>query len=224
MIVSAGFAVAMWGEPSAAIFGRMLAIDNFALFFKLLFLATAALIILASQDYVSKFERFQGEYYALVLISAVGMMLLAAATDLISIYVALELSGISLYVLVSFLKDRKSSEAGLKYLLLGAVASAVLLYGMALVFGFTGRTCLMCIADFVKAMPGAGLLNNPALLLGMVLLAAGFGFKIACFPFQMWVPDVYEGAPTRLLLIFPWPARRRVRRYSSGFLCCPWLP
>ena len=211
VIVSAGFAVAMWGAPSVAIFYRMLAVDNFALFFKLLFLAAAGLIILASQDYVSKFERFQGEYYALVLVSAVGMMLLAAAADLITIYVALELSSISLYVLASFLKDQKSTEAGLKYLLLGAVASAVLLYGMALVFGFTGVTCLMYVADFVQGMPGAGLLNNPALLLGIILLTAGFGFKIACFPFQMWVPDVYEGAPT------PITAYLSVASKAAGF-------
>ena len=211
VIISAGFTVVVWGAPSVAIFYRMLAVDNFALFFKLLFLAAAGLIILASQDYVSKFERFQGEYYALVLVSAVGMMLLAAAADLITIYVALELSSISLYVLASFLKDQKSTEAGLKYLLLGAVASAVLLYGMALVFGFTGVTCLMCIADFVQGMPGAGLLNNPALLLGIILLAAGFGFKIACFPFQMWVPDVYEGAPT------PITAYLSVASKAAGF-------
>jgi NADH-quinone oxidoreductase subunit N len=211
VLVSAGFAVAMWGTPGEAIFSRMLAVDNFALFFKLLLLSAVGLVILASQDYVSKFQRFQGEYYALLLISAVGMMLLVAAADMISIFVALELSGISLYVLVGFLKDRKSSEAGLKYLLLGAVASAVLLYGMALVFGFTGNTCLMCIAEYVQGMPGAGLLNNPALLLGMVLLAAGFGFKIACFPFQMWVPDVYEGAPT------PITAYLSVASKAAGF-------
>ena len=211
VIVSAGFTVAMWGTPSEAILYSMLAVDNFALFFKLLLLAAAGLIILASQDYVSKFERFQGEFYALVLISAVGMMLLVAATDLIAIYVALELSGISLYVLATFLKDKKSTEAGLKYLLLGAVASAVLLYGMALVFGFTGKTCLMCIAYYVQEMPGAGLLSNPALLMGMVLLAAGFGFKIACFPFQMWVPDVYEGAPT------PITAYLSVASKAAGF-------
>jgi NADH-quinone oxidoreductase subunit N len=211
IVVSAGFTVSMWGTPGEAIFYRMLAVDNFALFFKLLLLAAAGLIILASQDYVTKFERFQGEYYALVLISAVGMMLLVAAADLIAIYVALELSGISLYVLVTFLKDKKSTEAGLKYLLLGAVASAVLLYGMALVFGFTGSTCLMCISEYVQGMPDAGLLNNPALLLGMVLLAAGFGFKIACFPFQMWVPDVYEGAPT------PITAYLSVASKAAGF-------
>ncbi len=211
VIVSAGFTVAMWGTPSEAILYSMLAVDNFALFFKLLLLAAVGLVILASQDYVSKFERFQGEFYALVLISAVGMMLLVAATDLIAIYVALELSGISLYVLATFLKDKKSTEAGLKYLLLGAVASAVLLYGMAFVFGFTGKTCLMCIAEYVQGMPGAGLLSNPALLMGMVLLAAGFGFKIACFPFQMWVPDVYEGAPT------PITAYLSVASKAAGF-------
>jgi NADH-quinone oxidoreductase subunit N len=211
VIVSAGFTVAMWGTPSEAIFYHMLAVDNFALFFKLLLLAAVGLVILASQDYVSKFERAQGEFYAILLISAVGMMLLVAATDLIAIYVALELSGISLYVLTTFLKDKKSTEAGLKYLLLGAVASAVLLYGMALVFGFTGKTCLMCIAEYVQGMPGVGLLNNPALLLGMVLLAAGFGFKIACFPFQMWVPDVYEGAPT------PITAYLSVASKAAGF-------
>ncbi len=211
LVVSAGFTVSMWGTPGEAIFYRMLAVDNFALFFKLLLLVAAGLIILASQDYVSKFKRFQGEYYALVLISTLGMMLLVAAADLIAIYVALELSGISLYVLATFLKDKKSTEAGLKYLLLGAVASAVLLYGMALVFGFTGRTCLTCIAEYVQGMPSAGLMNNPALLLGMVLLAAGFGFKIACFPFQMWVPDVYEGAPT------PITAYLSVASKAAGF-------
>jgi len=211
LIVSAGFTLAMWGAPTIDVFYGMLAVDRFALFFKFLLLAAAGLIILASQDYVSKFERFQGEYYALVLISAVGMMLLTAAADLISIYVALELSGISLYVLASFLKDQKSTEAGLKYLLLGAVASAVLLYGMALVFGLTGKTCLLCIADVVETMPIAGLLDNPALLLGIILLAAGFGFKIACVPFQMWVPDVYEGAPT------PITAYLSVASKAAGF-------
>jgi NADH-quinone oxidoreductase subunit N len=211
VIVSAGFTVAMWGTPSEAILNSLLAVDNFALFFKLLLLAAVGLVVLASQDYVNKFERFQGEFYAMVLISAVGMMLLVAAIDLIAIFVALELSGISLYVLTTFLKDKKSTEAGLKYLLLGAVASAVLLYGMALVFGFTGTTCLMCISYYVQGMPNVGLLSNPALLMGMVLLAAGFGFKIACFPFQMWVPDVYEGAPT------PITAYLSVASKAAGF-------
>jgi NADH-quinone oxidoreductase subunit N len=196
VVVAAGFTIAMWGGSSQALFNNMLAVDNFALFFKLLFLAIAALVILASVDYVSKFARFQGEYYALVLLSALGMMLMAATAELISIYVALELTSISLYVLVGFLKDPKSTEASLKYLLLGAVASAVLLFGMALVFGFTGKTQLGEIARVIQSLSLSGVLASPGLILGIVLMIAGFGFKIAAIPFHMWVPDVYEGAPT----------------------------
>lgn len=211
LIVSAGFTVSMWGVSTTDVFFGMLAVDRFALFFKLLLALAAGLVILASQDYVSKFSKFQGEYYALVLISALGMMLLTAAADLISIYVALELSGISLYVLTTFLKDAKSTEAGLKYLLLGAVASAVLLYGMAFIYGITGKTCMICAADIVESLPVKSILQNPALLLGVVLLIGGFGFKIASFPFQMWVPDVYEGAPT------PVTAYLSVASKAAGF-------
>ena len=193
IVVSAGFSLAMWGGSSQAIFNDMLAVDSFALFFKLLFLGIAALVTLASVDYVAKFARFQGEYYALVLLSALGMMLMAATAELISIYIALELASISLYALVGFLKDAKSTEASLKYLLLGAIASAVLLFGMALVFGFTGRTQL---GEIAQALQGMSPQAAPGLILGIVLLVAGFGFKIACVPFHMWVPDVYEGAPT----------------------------
>ena len=210
LLVSAGFTLSMWGTPTVDVF-NMIAIDGFALFFKLLLAVAAGLVILSSQDYVSKFERFQGEYYALLLISAMGMMLLAAADDLITIFVSLELSGISLYILTSFLKDQKSTESGLKYLLLGAVASAILLYGMSFVFGLTGKTCLVCISDIIQSMQLPGLLANPALLLGIILLIGGFGFKIASFPFQMWVPDVYEGAPT------PVTAYLSVASKAAGF-------
>jgi len=196
LIVSAGFTIALWGGEPQAIFNNMLVVDNFALFFKLLFLGITALVILSSVDYVSKFAHFQGEYYALVLLAALGMMLMAATTELISIYVALELTSISFYVLVGFLKDSKSSEASLKYLLLGAVASAVLLYGMALIFGVTGNTQLGEIAQVILTMSWQTILTTPALILGIVLLIAGFSFKIAAVPFHMWVPDVYEGAPT----------------------------
>ena len=211
IVVSAGFALAMWGGSSQAIFNNTLAVDNFALFFKLLFLGTAALVILSSVDYVSKFARFQGEYYALVLLSTLGMMLMAAATELITIYIALELVTISLCSLVCFLKDPKSSEAALKYILLSAVASAVLLYGMALVFGFTGKTQLGEIAQVIQTMPSQTLLASPALILGIALLIAGFGFKIAAIPFHMWVPDVYEGAPT------PITAYLSVASKAAGF-------
>jgi len=211
LIVSAGFTLSMWGIATTDIFYGMLAVDRYALFFKLLLALAAGLVILASQDYVNKFERFRGEYYGLLLLSALGMMLLTAATDLITIYVALELSGISLYVLTTFLKDQKSTESGLKYLLLGAVASAVLLYGMAFVYGTTGKTCLVCIASVIESLPITNILQNPALMMGMILIIAGFGFKIASFPFQMWVPDVYEGAPT------PVTAYLSVASKAAGF-------
>jgi len=139
------------------------------------------------------------------------MMLMAATTELISIYIALELTSISLYVLTGFLKDPKSSEASLKYLLLGAVASALLLFGMALVFGFTGQTQLGAIAQSIQALSPQGVLASPGLILGLVLLIAGFGFKIAAVPFHMWVPDVYEGAPT------PITAYLSVASKAAGF-------
>jgi len=211
VLCSAVFALILWGKPPAEYFYTMLASDNFAILFKFLLLASVGLVILASQDYVSKFPRFQGEYYALLLISATALMWLTAAIDLISIFVALELSGISLYVLVAFMKDQKSSEAGLKYLLLGAVASAILLYGMTFIFGSTGQTCLMCAGKIVAGLPVKSLVENPGLLMGMVLLIGGFGFKIASFPFQMWVPDVYEGAPT------PITAYLSVASKAAGF-------
>jgi NADH-quinone oxidoreductase subunit N len=199
LIVAAGFTLSIWLDLGSGmalgIFGNTMAVDHYALFFKFLFLGIAALVVLASVDYVNKFSRFQGEFYALVLISTLGMMLMAATAELISIYIALELTSISLYILVGFLKDSKSIEASIKYLLLGALASAVLLYGMALIFGVTGFTKLGEIAPAIGAMVALQGIP-PALILGMVLLVAGFGFKIAAVPFHMWVPDVYEGAPT----------------------------
>ena len=228
LVVAGGVSVAMWGGNFPAIFNNMLAVDNFALFFKLLFLLIALLVILSSVDYVAKFARFQGEFYALILLSTLGMMLMAATADLISIYISLELTSISLYALVGFLKDKKSTEASLKYLLLGALASAVLLYGMALVFGFTGKTQLGEIAQVIQAMPAQTLLASPALILGIVLLIAGFGLKIAAVPFQMWVPDVYEGAPTPVTAYLSVASKAAgfaiiLRVFSSAFGMPEWL-
>ncbi len=195
LIAAIVVSAAMWGRADPDIFNGMLRADQFAIFFKVLFSGAAILVLLTTKDYVSKIARFQGEYYALILLSVVGMMLMAASRDLITIYVSLELTSISLYALVGFLKDPKSSEAGLKYLLLGAVASAILLYGMALVFGITGETRL---AEIAAAVPAGRIWENPLLLLGVIFMVGGFGFKIATVPFQMWVPDVYEGAPTTI--------------------------
>ncbi len=153
-------------------------------------------MILSSTDYVSKFANFHGEYHALILLATLGMILMTSATELITLYISLEVSSLSLYALAGFLKDPKSSESSVKYLLLGAVSSAVLLYGMALIFGFTGSTQLGEIASAVRQTASANIFDNPGLLMGIALLVAGFGFKIAAVPFQLWVPDVYEGAPT----------------------------
>ena len=221
LMVSLGFTVALWGrvdawdEKARVIFNNTFIVDHYALFFKVIFIGAAFLVILSSIDYVNKFQSFQGEYYALILLSAVGMMLLAATGELISIYIALELTSISLYALTAFLRDSKSAEAGLKYLLLGAVASAILLFGMALVYGFTGSTHLSEIANYLSggyASAGSDVLwNQPGLLLGIIMMVAGFGFKIAAVPFQMWVPDVYEGAPT------PVTAYLSVASKAAGF-------
>jgi NADH-quinone oxidoreductase subunit N len=211
LVIAGGVSIAMWGGDLKPIFNDMLAVDHFSLFFNVFFAGTAFLVVLATTDYIGKFARFQGEYYALILISTLGMMLMAATTDLISIYISLELTSISLYVLVGFLKDRRSTEASLKYLLLGAVASAVLLYGMALVFGYTGQTQLGAIASSIGSLSRETALASPALLMGIVMMIGGFGFKIAAVPFQMWVPDVYEGAPT------PVTAYLSVASKAAGF-------
>lgn len=228
LLIAAGLSLMLWGKGSTSVFHDTLWVDPFSLSFKLLFLVIAGLVVLFSKDYVSKFERFQGEYYALVLMATVGMMLLAGTVDLVAIYVVLELSSISLYALATFLKDEKSSEAGLKYLLIGAVASAVLLYGMALVFGLTGTTKLAEIAQRIMALAPGGLLESPALLVGIVLLVAGFGFKIASFPFHMWVPDVYEGAPTPIVAYLSAASKAAgfaivLRIFSTAFSSVSWL-
>ena len=227
ILISGIFSWSFW-SVQLPFFNHMLAVDQFAVFFKLLFLGIALLLILASTDYVKKFARFQGEYYALILLATLGMMLMAATADLISLYISLELTSISLYILVSFLKDKKSTEASLKYLLLGAIASAVLLYGMALVFGVTGQTQLGAIAQSIQSMSLDGVLSSPALLMGIVLMIAGFGFKIAAVPFQMWVPDVYEGAPTTITAFLSVASKAAgfaiiLRIFFSAFSIPVWL-
>ncbi len=227
LIVAIFFSIILWNQPVTG-FNRMLVLDNFALFFKIIFCGAAILVILASTDYVNKFQRFQGEFYALILLSVVGMSFMAATTELISIYIALETASIALYVLAAFLKDEKSSEAGLKYLLLGAISSAVLLYGMAMIFGLTGSTHLGDIATFLRTQGLRSITATPALLIAMVFIAAGFGFKIASVPFQMWVPDVYEGAPTPVTAFLSVASKAAgfaviIRVFSQAFGTPGWL-
>jgi NADH-quinone oxidoreductase subunit N len=178
-----------------------LSVDRFALFFNFLVLASTGLVIIASSEYVGKMDRFRGEYFGLILFSATGMMLLAAATELITIYISLELITLPLAALAAFLMTARSTEAGMKFLIVGAMSSALMLYGMALIFGFTGSTTLEGIAEGIAAAAASPAqpdlaFGSYAVLLGLVLMLAGFGFKISAVPFQMWAPDIYEGAPT----------------------------
>lgn len=192
MLVSLIFLINLPVGNTYFAFNGMLNIDHIALIFNVVFTGAAILVVLASKDYfISRFQNNLSEYFALIMVSTTGMMLMAAANELITIYLSLELAGISLYVLAGYLKDNTSAEASLKYLLLGALASAVFLYGMALVFGFTGTTQLNDIALYTN-----GIQRNPILIAGIILLMGGLGFKIGAVPFHMWIPDVYEGAPT----------------------------
>lgn len=172
-------------------FSGMYSLDGFSLFFKVIFLLVAALTILISPRYLSIEDIPAGEYYALVMFSTIGMMIMAAGVDLLAIYIGLELMSLAIYALAGFLKrDPKSIEAALKYFLMGSFSSGILLYGLALLYGLTGGTQLTIVAEHVGTLG-----SNPALILAIVLLVGGFGFKIAAVPFHMWAPDVYEGAP-----------------------------
>jgi NADH-quinone oxidoreductase subunit N len=174
-------------------FYGMLRIDGFALIFRAIFLIAAALAIAISIRYLDIEREQHGEYYSLILFATVGMLFLANGYDLISLYIALELMALTFYVLVAFTKrDRRSNEAGMKYFLLGAFSSGILLYGMSIIYGVTGSTNL---GDIGRSLNSTGDLR-PLLLIGMIALAAGLFFKVAAVPFHMWAPDAYEGAPT----------------------------
>ncbi len=185
-------------------FFNMIVIDNYAVVFKLIFLIGAGLSILLSIRYLDEEGEQRGEYYSLILFSVVGMMFMASGVDLLTLFISLELMAISVYILVGYTKrDRRSNEASMKYFLLGAFSSGVLLYGISMIYGLTGSTNL---ANIAKALP---IIISPAyeplgqtvdlrylVLMSMILMAAGMFFKVAAVPFHMWAPDAYEGAPT----------------------------
>jgi NADH-quinone oxidoreductase subunit N len=185
--------IATWGGRGRA-FRDMVVLDNYALFVHIVIGYAAALVVLVSMDYLPRAGAESGEFYALVLFSTSGMMLLASANDLIVVFLAVELMSLSLYVLSGLFKWRQDAgEASMKYFLLGVFASAFLLYGIALLYGATGSTNFDRIAAAAAAAPA-----EPLFLLGLGLLMVGFGFKIASVPFHMWAPDVYQGAPTSI--------------------------
>ena len=174
-------------------YGGQLAVDPFAAYFKFLFLIAAGLTIGISVRYLDIEREQHGEYYALLLFATMGMMFMAGGTDLVTLYIGLETMAIATYILVGFLRgNQRSNEAALKYFLLGAFSSGVLLYGMSLLYGISGSTNLSEIADALTRRP----VTDPISLLAMITVAAGLFFKIAAVPFHQWTPDAYEGAPT----------------------------
>ncbi len=185
-----------WSEPPAdglTALGGMVAVDRYSVFFRLVLLAVAAVGVLLSAHYLARTGEGRGEFYVLMLFATTGMMLLASATDLLVVFLALEVLSLSLYVLSASSRRRMASqEAGLKYFLLGAFSSAFFLYGIAMAYGATGTTSLSGIADALSG--GTGSLALPLIAAG--LLGVGFAFKVAAVPFHMWTPDVYQGAPT----------------------------
>src|SRR3954468_5034983 len=170
----------------------LLAVDRFAIFFKIVFLVAAAITVLMSIRYLAVESASPGEYYFLILCATLGMMVMAAGIDLITIFIGLETMAVSFYILAGFIKpSQRSNEAAVKYFLLGAFSLGILLYGMSLMYGLSGTTSLRAMATLF-----AGQEHDPRLMLAVILVVAGIAFKIAAVPFHMWAPDVYEGAPT----------------------------
>ena len=192
--------LALIGPPSHAgpIFGGIVTADLFASFGKAIIFPAAAVAIIAANGWFERGTEHAAEYSVLILFAAVGMSVMVSATSLVSLYVGLELNSLAGYVLASYRRtDERSAEAGLKYFVLGALASGILLYGISLLYGFTGTTSFTGIAAaFARGAPSLGL------LFGLVFVLAGLAFKISAVPFHMWTPDVYEGAPTPVTTFF----------------------
>ena len=196
-----GACFALLGPPQEAgpLFGGLIVADGFGAFGKLVSFLSAAVAIIAAHSWFERDFEHGAEYPVLILFAAVGMAVMVSATSLMTLYVGLELSSLSSYVLASYRRtDERSAEAGLKYFVLGALASGILLYGISLLYGFTGTTVFSGVAAaFARdATPSIGL------LFGLVFTLAGLAFKISAVPFHMWTPDVYEGAPTPVTAFF----------------------
>lgn len=195
-----GATIALIGPPSHAgpVFDGLVAADLFASFGKAIMFPAAAVAIIAAHGWFERGTEHSSEYSVLIVFAAVGMSVMVSATSLIALYIGLELNSLPGYVLASYRRtDERSAEAGLKYFVLGALASGILLYGISLLYGFTGTTNFTGIAAaFGRGAPSLGL------LFGLVFLLAGLAFKASVVPFHMWTPDVYEGAPTPVTTFF----------------------
>jgi NADH-quinone oxidoreductase subunit N len=185
---------------TSVLFEGAFILDDFARFMKILTLAASGVALFLSFDYMRETRSLTFEYPVLVLLASAGMLMMISANDLIALYVGLELQSLALYVVAAIRRDDvRSSEAGLKYFVLGALSSGMLLYGASLIYGFTGSTSFAAIAAASKA---AGAAQNIGLIIGLVFLLVGIAFKISAVPFHMWTPDVYEGAPTPVTNFF----------------------
>ncbi|MBI5343794.1 MAG: NADH-quinone oxidoreductase subunit N [Deltaproteobacteria bacterium] len=176
-------------------FGGMVIADGFSAFFSVIFIIAAIFTIIISTAYLKKVDVTRGEYYYTVIFATLGMMVMAKSNDLINMYVGIELMALSFYILVAFRIDNsRSVEGALKYFVLGALSSGILLYGISFAYGFAGSTSLPEIAHRIAGTKGP--LHDPFLMLSVAFIAVGLSFKVALFPFHIWAPDVYEGAPT----------------------------
>src|SRR5215468_8969497 len=197
VLVAAGFALAWVPHGPHTLFGGSFLVDDYARFLKMLTLVGSAGALLLSLDYLTLERQQKFEYGALFLLSTLGMLMLISASDLIALYLGLEMMSLPLYVIAASNRENaKSTEAGLKYFVLGALSSGMLLYGASLIYGFTGT---VNFAGIAKATQGGGSIG---LIFGLVFLFVGFCFKISAVPFHMWTPDVYEGAPTPVTAFF----------------------
>src|SRR6516164_9823455 len=196
LLILAGIVIAMMPQEKTVAFGGSFVVDDFARFLKLLAVTGSIGALIMSADFLKEPERRKFEYPILILFSTAGMLMLISAADLIALYLSLELMNLALYVVAAFDRDNvRSTEAGLKYFVLGALSSGMLLYGASLIYGFTGTVNFAAIAQ-EAANGGIGL------IIGLVLLFAGLCFKVSAVPFHMWTPDVYEGAPTPITAFF----------------------
>jgi len=226
LVVAAGAAVALWSTHLSTFSGAIV-VDRYGLFFTLLFCLASGLTLLMSMSYLELTDIRTGDYYALVLFATVGMVLMATATDLIVIFLGLEVMSIAAYTLAGIWRGQvRSNEAALKYFLLGAFATGFLLFGIALLYGATGSTTLGPIAQGIVKV---GAEQRAVLIAGMGLLIVGFGFKVAAAPFHVWAPDVYEGSPTAVTALMAvgiksaaFAAFARVFMHTLGVLSADW--
>ncbi|HSK96644.1 MAG TPA: NADH-quinone oxidoreductase subunit N [Euzebyales bacterium] len=191
VLVALGFVIALAvdGRPRVS-FGNMFVVDNYALLFKGFFLSVALFVLFLSYRYFTEFRTYQGEYYFLLLSAFLGMLLMASARDLVMIFIALELVSVPGFVMAGLRKfDLRSNEGAMKFFLIGVLSVAVLLYGLSIVYGFTGTTDLVGVAEALRGM------DEPLLNASILFVIVGFGFKISAVPFHFWAPDTYEGAP-----------------------------